>query len=144
MPNRSLNCSISLAMYTICEYGRSLDLVFDPTLALARFPEDLLLRYAMITAASADCLRGSLCPYLAWTCNHEHDLHDPQEFYHICAGSATTFSSMSSSIKFPREDGMLLSCTVLLRLDHVCAGCECEHVDPSRSRGRIPAVVIPL
>ena len=30
----------------------SLDLVFDPTLAFTRFPEDLLLRYAMITAAS--------------------------------------------------------------------------------------------
>ena len=29
-----------------------LDLVFDPTLALTRFPEDLHLRYAMITAAS--------------------------------------------------------------------------------------------
>ena len=26
------------------------DLVFDPTLAFARFAEDLLLRYAMITA----------------------------------------------------------------------------------------------
>ena len=29
--------------------SRSLDLVFDPTLAFIRFPEDLLLRYAMIT-----------------------------------------------------------------------------------------------
>ena len=28
------------------------DLVFDPTLALTRFAEDLLLRYAMITARS--------------------------------------------------------------------------------------------
>ena len=34
----------------------SLDLVFDPTLALTRFPEDLLLRYAMITAASCSLL----------------------------------------------------------------------------------------
>ena len=30
--------------------SRPLDLVFDPTLAFTRFPEDLLLRYAMITA----------------------------------------------------------------------------------------------
>ena len=34
------------------ESDGALDLVFDPTLAFTRFPEDLLLRYAMITAAS--------------------------------------------------------------------------------------------
>ena len=35
---------------------RALDLVFDPTLALTRFAEDLHLRYAMITAASCSLL----------------------------------------------------------------------------------------
>lgn len=55
------------------------DLVFDPTLAFARFTEDLLLRYAMITARTPrNSLRGSFCPYLAWTCNHR-----PEQLYII-------------------------------------------------------------
>lgn len=49
---------------------RPADLVFDPTPAFARFAEDLLLRYAMITGLSPAGLRGSFCPYLAWTFNH--------------------------------------------------------------------------
>ena len=57
-------------IWTIDSAGPA-DLVFDPTLAFIRFPEDLLLRYAMITARSpAHGLRGSFCPHLAWTCNH--------------------------------------------------------------------------
>ena len=34
------------------------------------FSEDLLLRYAMITAALRISLRGSFCPHLAWIFNH--------------------------------------------------------------------------
>ena len=45
-------CYNNLMKNTKKQKGYPADLVFAPTLAFARFSEDLLLRYAMITAAS--------------------------------------------------------------------------------------------
>ena len=68
------------------------DLVFDPTLAFTRFAEDLLLRYAMITGLSPAGLRGSFCPYLAWTFNHR-----PGRlflFYHLADNMQADFADL--------------------------------------------------
>ena len=57
--------------------GCPADLVFAPTLAFARFSEDLLLRYAMITASS--CSAAYVDPFArTW---HGFSTTDPNSSY---------------------------------------------------------------